>query len=139
MLESIWFIGIALFGNRLHLACADYGGVLRDLSRSGPWAAEGSSTIRAGADDLMTISYTLTLERRIKLDVHSSTQMNSIAFSSSTKHNNLQAFPLALIVQLSSLVRTQGSGTADGSPEAKPDGSNLSTSHKSFLQNDKEF
>ena len=74
-----------------------------------------------------------------KLDVQSSTQMNSFAFSSSTKHNNLQAFPLALIVQLSSLVRTRGSGTADGSPEAKPDGSNLSTSHKSFLQNDKEF
>ena len=95
--------------------------------------------VHALADDLMTISYTLTLERRIKLDVHSSTQMNSIAFSSSTKHNNLQAFPLAFLVQLSSLVRTRGSGTADGSPEAKPDGSNLSTSHKSFLQNDKEF
>ena len=53
--------------------------------------------VHALADDLMTISYTLTLERRIKLDVHSSTQMNSIAFSSSTKHNNLQAFPLALM------------------------------------------
>ena len=74
-----------------------------------------------------------------KLDVHRLIHMNSFAFSSSTKHNNLQAFPLAFLVQLSSLVRTRGSGTADGSPEAKPDGSNLSTSHKSFLQNDKEF
>ena len=36
-----------------------------------------------------------------KLDVHRLIQMNSFAFSSSTKHNNLQAFPLALIVQLS--------------------------------------
>ena len=65
--------------------------------------------------------------------------MNHVVFSFPTKPNNLQAFPLEFIVQLSSLVRTQGSGTADGSPEAKPDGSNLSTSQKSFLQNDKEF